>query len=90
LLKGSGEALIMARVPALVKCVPAASVPPMMRHRRLPFDALAAEDHGGQRRPAGMRMKVCTVSHTESSSGILSAKNSMNSIRPAAPKTQGC
>ena len=27
---GSGEVLIIARLPALVKCVPAATVPPMV------------------------------------------------------------
>ena len=36
-----------------------------------------------------MRRNVCTASHRLSSHGILSAKNSMNDINPAAPRTIG-
>ena len=40
--------------------------------------------------PAGMRMNVWMASHTESIAGTLSARNSITSMKPAAPMTQGC
>ena len=40
--------------------------------------------------PAGMRMAVCTTSQSESRPGILSAKNSMNTMKPLAAMTTGC
>ena len=40
--------------------------------------------------PAGMRITVWTVSHTESTNGILSAKNSTKHMKPLAASTAGC
>jgi len=40
--------------------------------------------------PAGMRIAVWTTSQSESSPGILSAKNSTNTMKPLAAITTGC
>ena len=65
----------------------------------------AAEDRRGQRRPpptrrrtrwrpaprpAGIRMNVWTASHSVSTPGILSAKNSTTNMNPDAVSTHGC
>src|SRR5438132_10024841 len=65
-----------ARVLALVRCVLAASVPPTSAATALaPGDASPSVATAISAPPAGL-ITVCTVSHSESSHGILSAKNS--------------
>ena len=90
--KGSGEVLTAARAVALAACDVAASVPPASAAIRLqvalsPVQAPRAP--AASAAPAGIRMKVCTVSHSESTTGILSATNSTSNIRKLAPSTSG-
>ena len=86
--KGSGDVLITARLPALAKWLPAASEPP-----RIAAASVAAADESpntlaASAAPAGMRMNVWTMSHTVSTPGILSAKNSTQNMNPDAASTQ--
>ena len=82
--------LITARLPDLAKWLPAASDPP-----RIAAASVAAADESpntlaASAAPAGMRMNVCTTSHTVSTPGILSAKNSTQNMKPDATSTHGC
>src|SRR5438093_4924722 len=76
LLNGSGLVYATARVLALVRCVLEASVPPTSAATALaPGDASPRVATAISAPPADL-ITVCTVSHSESSHGILSAKNS--------------
>lgn len=66
MLTGSGEVLMAARTPDLARCVPAARLPPskaMATCMAVPWSAITAAARAA---PAGMRMKVWTLSHRES------------------------
>ncbi len=76
-VNGSGLALASTRVPALLKCVLAASAPPNRpMTASVPADTCPIVAIAISAPPSG-RMTVCTPSHTESTQGILSATNSM-------------
>ena len=87
---GSGEVLIARRAPALVKWLPAASVPPRIAEASMHAGGESPKTLAARTAPAGMRIKVCTTSHTESKPGILSAKNSAATMNPEAQRTSGC
>jgi hypothetical protein len=87
---GSGDVLITARLPAFVKWLPAASVPPRIAAVSIIADDESPNTPAASAAPAGMRMSVCTTSHSESTPGILSAKNSTKHMKPDAASTSGC
>src|SRR4051812_36352968 len=87
--KGSGDALIAARLPALAKWVPAAMVPPRMAAATETEVSLAPNTPAANAAPAGIRIKVWTASHRLSSHGSLSAPNSTKLMKPLAPITTG-
>ena len=87
---GSGDVLMSARPPALVKCVPAVIVPPRSPAATVIALSESPVAPAASSAPAGMRMNVCTESQKLSSPGILSARNSIESRNPAAPITHGC
>ncbi len=88
---GSGDVFIAARPPAFMKCVPAVIVPPSSAAANAQAGpSVALMTPAASSAPAGMRMKVCTTSQTVSTAGILSAKNSIKSMKPVLPSTSGC
>ena len=87
---GSGDVLINARLPAFAKWLPAASDPPTMAAASVAAALESPNTLAASAAPAGMRMNVCTKSHTESTPGILSAKNSTQNMNPDAMSTHGC
>ena len=87
---GSGEVLTAARVVALATWLVAASVPPISAAAIVQTVGSAPNTAAASAAPAGMRTSVCTRSHRESMPGILSAKNSTNSIKPLAVSISGC
>src|SRR5215510_8653341 len=85
---GSGLALTATRVPAFAKWLLDASAAPMNAAAVCAAGlALAAEVTAMNAPPAG-RMMVCTRSQTESTHGILSAKNSTTYNTIAEPMIQ--
>ena len=74
---GSGLALATTRVPAFVKCVLAATVPPSSATIVSTAGDASPSAVSAISAPPSGRMKVCSVSQAESIQGILSAKNSM-------------
>ena len=89
LLNGSGDVLMAARVVALAVKLVAASVPPRSAATKAMAPLSALKTLAASAAPAGIRMTLCTTSHSESSPGILSAKNSINTMKPLAPSTTG-
>ena len=87
---GSGDVLMTARLPALARWLPAASVPPRIAAASIDADDESPNTPAASAAPAGMRTKVCTMSHSESTPGILSAKNSTKHMKPDAASTNGC
>ena len=75
---GSGLVLATARVPALVKCVPAARVPPRSATRPSTVGLASPSAATAMRAPPTGRISVWTASQSESSQGILSATNSID------------
>ena len=75
LVKGSGDVLIMTRVPALVACVPAAIEPPTRKAVSSMAALVSPTAAIAKIEPAGIRIKVCKVSQAVSTPGVLSAKN---------------
>ncbi len=75
---GSGLVLAAARVPALVKCVPAASAPPSSATSPCIVGLASPSVVTAITAPPIGRMTVCTASHIESTQGILSATNSID------------
>ena len=86
---GSGEVLTAARVLALAAWLVAASVPPSSAAATDQLPWSAPNTDAASAAPAGMRTSVCSKSHSVSMPGILSAKNSITSIRPLAPSSSG-
>ena len=86
---GSGEVLAEARVVSLAAWLVAASVPPISAAAVTQLAWSPPNTAPASAAPAGMRTKVWTASQRLSRPGILSTKNSMNSIRPLAPRTIG-
>ena len=86
---GSGEVLIASRLPALAKCVPAVIVPPINPAATIHAGSTSPSAKAASKAPAGMRMKVWTVSHSESKAGTLSAISSAKAMMPATPMTSG-
>ena len=89
MVKGSGDVLMAARVVALAAKLVAASVPPSSAATKAIAPPSALKTLPASAAPAGMRMTLCTTSHNESSPGILSAKNSMNTMKPLTASTTG-
>ena len=87
---GSGEALMAKRLPALAKCVPAVMVPPIKPAATVQAGSTSPMAKAASKAPAGMRMKVWKLSHSESKAGILSATSSASAMTPAAAMTNGC
>src|SRR5439155_27364108 len=87
---GSGDVLMTARPPAFTKWLPAASVPPNIAAAIIVADDESPNTLAASAAPAGMRTNVCTRSHSESTPGILSAKNSTKHMKPDAASTYGC
>jgi hypothetical protein len=73
---GSGLVLARARVPALLKCDPAARVPPSSPTSASVVGLASPRVVTAMTTPPIGRMAVCTASHIESNQGILSATNS--------------
>ena len=86
---GSGEVLISARPPAFAAWVPAVRVPPSRPAANIQAGSWSPSARAANNAPAGMRMKVWIPSQTESTAGILSARNSMVSMTPAVPSIHG-
>ena len=84
---GSGEVLIAILAPALVKWLLAASVPPTIAAARVHAGGESPNTLAASAAPAGIRTSVCARSHSVSTPGILSAKNSTNSMKPEAVRT---
>ncbi len=84
---GSGLAFATARVPALVKCVPAASVPPMSAASPSTVGLASPSVATAISAPPTGRMMVWAASQIESTHGILSAMNSTTYSTIAAPMT---
>ena len=82
--------LITARLPAFAKWLPAASDPPRIAAASVAAALESPNTLAASAAPAGIRMNVCTTSHTVSTPGILSAKNSTANMKPDAASTQGC
>ena len=76
LLNGSGLTFTAARVPALVKWPPAASVPPTIAVTPCSHGAASPSVETAITAPPSGRTTVCTVSHMVSTQGTLSATNS--------------
>ncbi len=76
LVNGSGLTFTAARVPALVKWPPAASVPPTIAVTPCSHGAASPSVDTAISAPPSGRTSVCTVSHTVSIHGTLSATNS--------------
>src|SRR5207248_9919001 len=87
---GSGDVLMTARPPAFAKWLPAASVPPKIAAAIIVADDESPNTLAASAAPAGMRTSVWTRSHSESTPGILSAKNSTKHMKPDAANTYGC
>ena len=89
---GSGEVFTAARVVAFAACAVAASVPPSSAASKCPGRLIAAE-HAGRaapRRP-GCGSPCAPASHSESTHGTLSARNSTTSMSAAGPTAaSGC
>ena len=79
-----------ARVVVLAACDEAASVPPSSAAMTVVVALSAPRAAAASAAPAGMRMTLCMRSHNESTPGILSAKNSTDSITPLAISMAGC
>ncbi|MCY1376663.1 hypothetical protein D9M69_641720 [compost metagenome] len=79
-----------ARVVALAACAVAAKPPPSSAATTAMAPWSAPNTLAASAAPAGMRMAVCTTSHSESRPGILSAKNSTNTMKPLTASTIGC
>ena len=86
---GSGEVLTAARVVAFAAWLVAASVPPSSAAATAQVDGSAPNTPAASAAPAGMRSTVCTRSQSVSTPGILSAKNSTNSMKPLAASSSG-
>ena len=86
---GSGEVFTAARVVALATWLVAASVPPISAAAIAQLAWSAPNTEAASAAPAGMRTTVWITSQTLSTPGILSAKNSTNSISPLAPSITG-
>ena len=86
---GSGEVLMASRLPALAKCVPAVMVPPIRPAATIHAGSTSPSAKAASSAPAGMRMKVWTLSHSESKAGTLSAISSAKAMIPATPMTSG-
>ena len=86
LLTGSGEVLSSAREPALMKWLVRATPAPVAS---MPVPSSPSGDIAAAARnaPTGIRSTVCNRSHTESTPGILSAKNSAAASTPEVPST---
>ena len=89
LLTGSGEVLMTIRLPDLTRCEVAATLPPTIAAASIMAGSASPTAPAASIAPAGKRIKVCSVSQTVSTPGILSAPNSTIYIRPAAPITNG-
>src|ERR1700746_896615 len=90
LLNGSGTVFTAARVEALVLCEVSATPPASSAAAHRHSGGAVADAPKAITAAAGGRIKVCTVSHTVSTKGILSARNSMMYSAMAAPRTIGC
>ena len=87
---GSGDVLITARLPAFAKWLPAASEPPTIAAASVAATDESPNTLAASAAPAGIRMNVWTVSHSVSTPGTLSAKNSTQNMNPDAASTHGC
>ena len=87
---GSGDVLISARLPVFARWLPAASEPPTIAAASAAAADASPNTLAASAAPAGMRMNVCTTSHSVSTPGILSAKNSTKNMKPDAASTHGC
>ena len=78
------------RVPDLAAWEAAATLPPTSAAARVRAGSTVPTAPAASTAPAGMRMKVCSVSQPVSTPGTLSATNSTTYMNPAATSTAGC
>src|SRR6478736_7279123 len=89
LVNGSGLVFAAARVVAFAPCDVNATLPARSAAQIFQGSGTSAKEAYASKAAAGGRMKVCSVSQTLSTSGILSATNSTAKIARAMPQTSG-
>ena len=85
---GSGLVFTAARVPAFVRCAPAATDPPSSAISPSVIGVASPNDVTARKAPPSGRITVWTTSQAESTQGILSAKNSTTYRTSARPMTR--